>query len=147
MAIENVGVSEPTTPDRNIASDRIDGLDHQSIKILVGTDGNSEGWVGTSRPLPTQNRRATSINYGQLNVGDAAGGAQIRPTNSSRMWVVVYNAGNNPIALGGDNSITYATGLPLWPGGQSPMLACTCEIRGIADTGLTVDIRYFELVE
>jgi len=136
-----------------LAADDIDGVSYPRSKLGWGADG-SYADVSAATPVPTQGRRAASANYGAMSVDDTATGKQIIAENliavgttGARVWVVIYNNGANPMAIGDDTSITYASGMMVWPGGQTPPLPATCQWRGICDTGKSTDARYLELVE
>ena len=82
-----------------------------------------------------------------MTVTDVA--TKIISANSSRQELMITNNGiANDIVLGPDNTVTFATGLPLYAGqtrersrGFSIWLG---DVYGIANTGKTSDIRVWE---
>lgn len=145
MAIDGVDIEEPVSADKIVATDRVDGKDHQSMKLMLGSDGVTEGWVGSVNPIPVQPRRAATVNYGQVDVGDSA--TLMLAANANRIWCMFYNDGDSPCSWGDDGSVTFNNAPKILQYGETPPLPSVTAWYGCSGAGLTVDMRYVELEE
>lgn len=111
---------------------------YQSFK----TDSVGALWTHVSAmPIPS----STTADYGAVSVTDTATAVPATAL-TGRTRILIENLGNTAIFVGSDNTVTTTTGLRLAAGASIELDAgAAVTLFAIAQTGLTADVRYFEL--
>lgn len=146
MAIESVGISEPSTPDKNVATDRVDGLDYQAMKLMIGGDGLTEGFLGDALPLPVRGKTTSFATGSGLTVDDVP--KELVAANAKRLGVRFFNLGDETIFVGPTSGVTAgigaSAGWPLFSRGDEREQVYTGAVFGVCESGLTSEIRVWE---
>lgn len=88
-----------------VASDDIDGVKYQRMKLIYGDDGYNYGDVSPTNPLPIINFAPTQANTLQLNASTTP--VTFLMANPNRRGAVIVNNTNEPIyILFGDGHVS-----------------------------------------
>jgi hypothetical protein len=82
-------VLNPGVGGATVATDDIGGFQHQRVKLVLGSDGISDGDVASANPIPAKERRASAA--APTNVAASATSVTLLASNTSRLAASIFN--------------------------------------------------------